>query len=360
MMCWAICPDEKAMLTRRSHPHLVVVADLGPVRLRVAALLGGRLGKVTTYRTADLDPTSDGERPENIVPGLIAALRAAVPAGERVDLVGLGVAANVDARGRIAGPRPPGVPEGPVLRETLESALGAPVLVDRSASLAALGEARQGAARGARDVVLLVLDSEISLGIVADGRIVRGAHGGAGAAGRLLLPAHRGVTGRDTEARVPRIGAGLTDAPTGYVRLDDLVGGTGLTAIFTDGTRPLELRPEVADRRGKAAARQAIEGWALLVAELAALIDPEVVVLGGSLITTAPGLAEPLRRRVADLLPPEAGIPAPEIRLGRLGPRAALIGAAIAARLARNTGLLRAPAPAPAVLPGASADPRTR
>ncbi|MFZ5854664.1 MAG: ROK family protein [Chloroflexota bacterium] len=346
------------MLTRRSHPHLVVVADLGPLRLRVAALLGGRLGKVTTYRTADLDPTADGERPANIVPGLIAALRAAVPAGERIDLVGIGVTASVDARGRIAGPRPPGVPEGLLLREALESALGAPVLVDRSASLAALGEARQGAARGARDVVLLLLDSEISLGIVADGRIVRGAHGAAGAAGRLLLPAHRGVTGRDTEARVPRIGAGLTDAPTGYVYLDNLVSGTGLTAIFTDGTRPLELRPEVADRRGKAATRQAIEGWALLVAELAALLDPEIVVLGGGLITTAPGLAEQLRRRVAEFLPSETGIAIPDIRLGRLGPRAALIGAAIAARLARNTGLLRAPAPAPAALPGAAADSR--
>ena len=329
------------MLTRRSHPRLVVVAELGMTHGRVAALLGGRLGKVSTHRTADLDPSADGDRPPNIVPGLIRALQTVVPDGERVDLVGIGVTAHVDARGRISGPRPAGLPEGLCLREAVETAFGAPTLVDAAACLAALGEARQGAGRGHRDVVLLLLDATISMGIVSDGRIVRGAHGAAGEAGRVLFPAHRGVTGRDSEARVPRIGAAITDAPTGYVRLDELVGGCGLARIFSDGARPLELRPEIADRRGKAAARQAIEGWALLIADVAALLDPDVVVLGGGLITTAPALVEPLRKRLGELTPGGGDIPTPEIRLGRLGPRAALIGASIAARVALNTGTLR-------------------
>lgn len=329
------------MLSRRPHPHLVVVADLGPVHLKVAALLGGRLGKVSTYRICELDQGSGGERAPNIVPGIIRALRAAVPPGERVDLVGLGVAARADGHGCVSGPRPSGLPEGARLRESIEEGLHAPTLIDSSASLAALGEARQGAGRGHRDVVLLQLGTAISMGIVSDGRVVRGAHGAAGEVGRILLPAHRGVTGRDADARVPRIGAAVTDAPTGYVRLDEVVGGDGLTKIFTDGSRPLELRPEVADRRGKAAARQAIEGWALLVADVASLVDPDVVVLGGSIIASAPGLLEPLRRRVAELIPPDGIVPAPGIRLGRLGPRASLIGAAIAARGALHTGNLR-------------------
>jgi glucokinase len=331
------------MLSRRSHPHLVVVADLGATHVRVAAVVGGRLGKVTTHRTADLDPSADGERPPDIVAGVIGALRAAAPPGERIDLVGLAVSALVDARGRISGPLPSGLPEGLCLRGAIETALDAPTLVDRTASLAALGEARQGAGRGHRDVVLILVDETITIGIVSGGRVVRGAHGAAGAAGLLLLPAHRGVTGRDAEARVPRIGAAITDAPTGYVRLEDLVGATGLARTFTDGTRPLDLRPDVADRRGKAAARQAVEGWALLIADVCAILDPDVVVLGGQVVVSAPGLAEPLRRRVADLAMLGPDIPLPEIRIGRLGPRAALIGASIAARIALNTGALRTP-----------------
>lgn len=335
------------LLRRPGHPRLVVVADVGPTHVRVVALLGGRLGKVASHRTSDLAAASSGTpgaAGPDIVPGLIRCLRAVVPAGETADLVGIAVAAHVDGHGRIAGPRPAGVPDGDRLRDAIGTALGAPVLVDSSAALAALGEARQGAGRGHRELVMLMLEGTISLGIVSDGRIVRGAHGAAGCAGRILLPAHRGVTGRDAEARVPRIGAAVTDAPTGYVRLDEVVGGDGLARIFTDGSRPLELRPEVSDRRGKAAARQAIEGWGLLIADLASLLDPDVIVLGGSLITAAPGLVEPLRRRVEELLPASGELPAPEIRLGRLGPRAALIGASIAARVALNTGLLRRPA----------------
>jgi glucokinase len=340
------------MLTSRRHPHLVVVADLGVTHLRVAGVVGGRLGKVTTHRTADLDPSADGERPPDIVAGVIGALRAAVPPDERIDLVGIALSAHVDARGRISGPLPLGLPTGPCLREAIETALDAPTLIDRAANLAALGEARQGAGRGHRDVVLILLDDTIAMGIVSGGRIVRGAHGAAGAAGLLLLPAHRGVTGRDADARVPRIGAAVTDAPTGYVRLDDLVGATGLARIFTDGTRPLDLRPDVADRRGKAAARQAVEGWALLIADACALLDPDVVVLGGPIIVSAPGLAEPLRRRVAELAMLDPDVPIPEIRIGRLGPRAALIGASIAARIALNTGALRSRPTRDAAPPG--------
>jgi glucokinase len=339
------------MLTRRSHPHLVVVADLGVTHLRVAAVVGGRLGKVTTHRTADLDPSADGERPPEIIAGVIRALRAAAPPGECIDLVGVAVSAHVDARGLISDPLPPGLPAGQCLREAIETALGAPTLVDRAANLAALGEARQGAGRGHRDVVLILLDDTIAMGIVSGGRIVRGAHGAAGAAGLLLLPAHRGVTGRDADARVPRIGAAITDAPTGYVRFDELVGATGLARIFTDGTRPLDMRPDVADRRGKAAARQAVEGWALLIADICALLDPDVVVLGGPVIVSAPGLAEPLRRRAADLAVLGGDVPVPDIRIGRLGPRAALIGASIAARIALNTGVLRSRPPRDAVTP---------
>jgi len=329
------------MLSRRSLPHLVVVADLGLTHLRVAAVVGGRLGKVTTHRTADLDPSADGERPPDFVAGVIGALRAAAPPGECIDLVGVAVPAHVDAQGRISDP-PFGLPAGRCLRDAIETALGAPTLVDRAANLAALGEARQGAGRGHGDVVLILLDDTIALGIVSGGRIVRGAHGAAGAAGMLLLPAHRGVTGRDADARVPRIGAALTDAPTGYVRFDELVGTTGLARIFTDGTRPLDMRPDVADRRGKAAARQAVEGWALLIADVCALLDPDVIVLGGPIIVAAPGLADPLRRRAGDLIMLGPGVPIPEVRVGRLGPRAALIGASIAARIALNTGALRA------------------
>lgn len=339
----------------RAYPHTVVAADVGALVVRVAVLLGGRLGKVTTHRTAEL--LAESPAGDDLLPGLARVIRAIAPADAPIDLVGVAVDGHVDGRGRIVGPRPAGIPAEDGLRRALEERLELPVLVDGAAALAALGEARQGAGRGHREVVFLSLGPTIEVGIVSDRRIVRGARGAAGSVGRILLPSHRGVSGRDVDARVPRIGAAESDGPTGYVRLDEVAGGDGLARVFTDGTRPLELRPEASDRRGKAAARQGIEGWALLVSDIAVFLDPEVIVLGGEIMTAAPGLAPALRKRVEELMPALDGIPAPDLRLGRLGVRAALIGASVASRAALTAGQLRRRSTAAGVLPAVSSAP---
>ncbi len=89
--------------------------------------------------------------------------------------------------------------------------------------------------------------------------------------------------------------------------------------VLTPGafTNP-RLRP-LADR--------AVEGWALIIADLTVVLDLEVVVLTGGVAADAAHLLEPLQRRVAELV-----ALAPEIRLGVLGPDAELLGADLLAR----------------------------
>ena len=88
-------------------------------------------------------------------------------------------------------------------------------------------------------------------------------------------------------------------------------------------------REAFADPALRPFAERAVEGWALIIATVSALLDVEIVVLTGSLAADAAHLLNPLRRRVAELVANP-----PEVVLGSLGPDAELIGADLFARAA--------------------------
>jgi predicted NBD/HSP70 family sugar kinase len=189
-----------------------------------------------------------------------------------------------------AGPAfdlPPGLPEewGSVdLAGQLVLAFGAPAYVRGATELMAMGELKAGA--GARDMLFVKLGRTISAGVVANGRLYRGAHGAAGLIGNVQTGARspvacrcgsRGclevVTGADAIARLGREAAGggesrylaETLARSGEVTAADVGHGAQLGDAFC---------AELIARCGR------IVGEAL--APLANLLNPAMVVLGGS------------------------------------------------------------------------------
>src|SRR5204862_4944606 len=80
-------------------------------------------------------------------------------------------------------------PAGGVLRDELATAFEVPVAVNNDANLAALAEHQLGAAKGHESAAVITLGSNIGLGVIVGGEIVRGAHGSAGEAGLILLTA---------------------------------------------------------------------------------------------------------------------------------------------------------------------------
>ena len=69
----------------------------------------------------------------------------------------------------------------------MREALGLPVLVENDASMAAFAEYRFGAGRGYRHLLLVAVGTGIGGGIVADGRLFRGAHGFASEIGHIIV-----------------------------------------------------------------------------------------------------------------------------------------------------------------------------
>jgi glucokinase len=187
--------------------------DLGGTHIRVAITGPGGFGRLVVRRTAEL-PNVDGQ---GVLPGLIATIHETIAAsGLSVPAaaIGVAVAAHVGPSGLILQSRPFGIPAGGAVRDRLSDAFGIPVVVDNDANLAAAAEVAVGAGRGLRDVAVITLGTNIGLGIMAEGRIVRGAHGAAGEAGTLLMPARRGRDGRaDSPAPVVWAAARLARQP---------------------------------------------------------------------------------------------------------------------------------------------------
>ncbi|MYZ34213.1 MULTISPECIES: ROK family transcriptional regulator, partial [unclassified Streptomyces] len=162
-----------AALDVRTHSVSVVVADL--------------LGR--TLAEADLPIGSDTATEAAVERAAALLERTAAEAGAiRLHSVGIG------APGLVA----PGTGE---LRDTtglpawhrrlvaaLHERLSATVLVENETNLAALAEQRLGAARGQDTFVLLWLGHGVGAAVVLDGKLRRGASGGAGEIGFLPVP----------------------------------------------------------------------------------------------------------------------------------------------------------------------------
>jgi len=193
-----------------------------------------------------------------------------------------------------------------------------PVLIENNVNLAALGESWEGLARGVPTFAYVSIGAGVGMGLVVNGEIVRGAHGGAGEIGYL-------PSSRDPYDERHRLRGGL----------EDEIGAAGILAALAALPHHREQPPQSAHevfelaRRGDEGARAVVENVARrlgsAIAGVIAVIDPELVVLGGG-IGSNPALLEPVRATVAELVPLTA-----RIETSMLGDQAALHGAVAAA-----------------------------
>ena len=300
-------------------PATTLAVDVGGTRARLAVVRDGSIAERASHLTADL---AGPER--DVTARLVEAACELVgrsSTGARGPIaVGVSLAAAVNLSGSVLQPRDFGIPGGTRVRDAFEAAFDAPVAIDNDANLAALAEARLGAARGGRCVAVITIGTNIGAGLVFDGVVHRGAHGGAGEAGLMLVPTDAAAAGRPVKLD-----------PIPYITIERLVGGAALAAAARDlgvATHAV-LAQDAADPRLALIVDRAIEGWALVIANLAVVLDLDTVVLTGSVAQDAAHLLNRLRARVAELVPFS-----PEIRLGSLGPDAELLGAGLLARTA--------------------------
>ncbi|MET9606824.1 ROK family transcriptional regulator [Streptomyces sp. NPDC006512] len=201
----------------------------------------------------------------------------------------------------------------------LQRRLPATVVVENETNLAALAEQRVGAARDLDSFVLLWLGAGVGAAVVLDGRLRRGASGGAGEIGFLPVPGTAGLPS-------------ATDCGGGF---HALAGRAGVTALAAEHGFRGPAEEAVAGAAGEAFLDALAERLALGAAAVAAVLDPGCVVLGGELGRAGgDGLAARVAHRLTTLTPVPTAV-----RATALGGPAVIEGARLAAREAAQSTL---------------------
>ncbi|GAA5037635.1 ROK family protein [Streptomyces siamensis] len=192
------------------------------------------------------------------------------------------------------------------LFDRMREDLGIPLEVHNDANLAALGEYTYGVGAGSRLFAYIMIGTGLGMGVVNEGRLFTGAHGGAGEIGFLPWP------GRQKPETLEDAVSGV--AVVEAARHFGMTGQLTAKAVFD------------AARAGTPAAVDAVrlegERIAHTVAAAAAVLDPDLVVLGGGVGHSVDLLLRPIRETLRTLTPLR-----PRIVPGRLGEDAVLLGA---------------------------------
>lgn len=273
---WTVAVDVRAHVTRAA------LVDLA-----------GSVGAVTEVPA---DAGSRHERVRGVVGLATEVVQRAEAAGKRVLGIGVAVPGTVDGDGTVDWAPVLSWRQVPLGR-MIGSATGRVAVVENDANVLAVAEHRHGAAAGVECLVALILGNGIGAGIIVGNRLYRGTRAAAGEIGYML-------TSTDS----------LAQTYAGFGDMESRVGGEGIARR----SRELGLRartggePTAADvfelaRAGEPVAEQLVarvsDELAVAVANLAAVLDPDAVVLGGGIGGSADLIVPRLATRLEGRIP---------------------------------------------------------
>lgn len=257
---------------------------------------------------------------------------------ELISAVGMGAAGLVDETGQIVRFAPNLGWTEAALGPRVSQASGLPTIVENDATAAAWGEFRFGAGRDAETLVAVTVGTGIGGGIIIDGRPLRGSFGMSAEFGHIVQVPDGRLCGCERRGCWEQYGSGnaLVREARDLVAERRSEGGTLLS--MGDGT-PIGVTGVHVTQAARAGDPVAIEafrrvGYALGrgMADLTAILDPELYVLGGGVSEAGDLLLAPVVEAYEQSVIAREYRPSAQIVLAQLSNDAGLIGAADLAR----------------------------
>ncbi len=199
------------------------------------------------------------------------------------------------------------------VKTLLEDHFDFPVVVDNDATAAAFGEWKIGAARNAENAIVVSIGTGIGGGIVMGGQMQRGAQGFAGEIGHIVVD----VDGAECECGQQ----GCWETVASGDALVLLSGGLSGPEVMSLAARADSWAEGVVDEFSRWVAR----GLATLIN----VCDPQIVVIGGGVVTSEAQFVHKLPAYVSQYLYSSSSRMLPEIVPAGLGEKAAAIGSAL-------------------------------
>lgn len=307
----------RSLLEFNGKAYAVIGVDLGGTRMFGA--LADLSGTIQHEIRVPLDAGNRDSSMQRLCSLIQTLLDVPRPPGQRIRGIGIGApGVTLCEQGIVTWAPSLGWRDLP-LREILCDHFNLPVLVENDVNLAALGELGYGAGQGVRDLVCIAIGTGIGAGIIIDGSIYRGHNEASGEIG-YMVPGIEFLGRRYDQ----------------YGALETLASGTGVAErarqlLVTQG---IPIPPEGLDAEYVFAAARAGQDWAqhvvnetadylsLAIANVSALLNPELIILGGGMARSADLLIKLILRRLDGVIPCM-----PRLVASPLGRRAAVMGA---------------------------------
>ncbi len=231
------------------------------------------------------------EGPDAVIERMVESAKAA--AGDR-DILAVGISTPGPTKtfeGIVTTPpNLPGWHDVP-LAKLISERMGLPAWIENDVNAGALAEHRAGAGRGKQHVVMIAPGTGIGGGLVLDGKLYRGASGGAGEIGHMQMDPRgpRCNCGRNGCLEMLASGKAL-DANAKAIAAsepDGLVAKIAAQEHDEPDARILDMAAEQGDESAMTAIIQAGMYFGSGLTNLIDIFNPEVIVVGGSLRKSA-------------------------------------------------------------------------
>jgi glucokinase len=299
----------------------VVAVDLGGTNIRAAFYPEGQppAAKTTTR------PTRAADGAQAVLDHINEAIEAlGLPAEARASLaIAIGAPGPLDRdRGVIVhAPNLPGWLDLP-LGQILHNHWSCPVFVENDANLAALGEWRFGAGRGAHHLIMLTLGTGIGGGIIVDDRLVRGAQGLAGELGHIPIQPFGPLCSCGKPGHLEAMASGPAIARQVRER-----GGLQSEGAAGDATaEEIAAAARAGDPVALSVLQVAAQALGMALAGLVHTFNPERIILGGGVARAGGPFLEDVKRALLDSLMSPAFSERLDVLPSSLGDEAALLG----------------------------------
>jgi glucokinase len=311
---------------------LTIGVDIGGTKV-----LGGVVGDdgqvlVTARRST---PADDVAKTRDVIVNVVRELAE----GRPIEAVGVGAAGWIDSARSTVLFAPNLAWRDEPLRDSVRIATGLPVVVENDGNAAAWAEFRYGAAEDADDsMVLFTVGTGIGGGIVLGGQIVRGAHGVAAELGHVQAVPNGHPCGCGRRGCIEQYASGNALVRFAQSGAKDDPDKAAILLAKADGDVAGISGPMVTEaaREGDSVAIDAfhqIGTWlGVAMADLAQILDPQVIVIGGGVIDAGDLLVSPARDSFFENLAHRAKSPIADVRAAKLGNTAGIVGAADLAR----------------------------
>jgi glucokinase len=299
--------------------------DVGGTAVKAAGV--SRAGAVVERVERATDPSAATKSLIAVVEDLLGRLDRT---GHDVVGIGVGAAGFVDFAAGAVTFSPNVVYDDPQIATAVRLRFGLPVFVDNDANAAVWGERTFGCCPGAGDVVMLTLGTGIGSGIVANGRLVRGATGAGAELGHTVVDPSGAPCPCGLRGCLEQLSSGTAIARLAHIALgsnpDSAIAAFAGPGGDVTGESVSKAAREY-DQTARDVLRKAGTALGIGLSNVANTFDPEVIVLGGSVVNAGEPYLGAARDQLARMTRAQRRRPM-RLDVARLGGDAGLVGAA--------------------------------